>query len=75
MVRQYRTMRTVAEFSDLPVPKVQWLEEAPGPLGAPFFVIECVAGRVPPDVMPYTYEATGCTPRVTRNAHTSRRRR
>ncbi|MEW2559848.1 phosphotransferase family protein [Streptomyces griseorubiginosus] len=56
MVRQYRTMRTVAEFSDLPVPRVQWLEEDPGPLGAPFFVMERVAGRVPPDVMPYTYE-------------------
>ncbi|WP_030321613.1 phosphotransferase family protein [Streptomyces sp. NRRL B-3229] len=56
MVRQYRTMRTVAEFSDLPVPRVQWLEEDPGPLGAPFFVMERVAGRVPPDVMLYTYE-------------------
>lgn len=56
MVRQYRTMRTVARRSDLPVPKVLWLEEDPGPLGAPFFVMERVRGRVPPDVMPYTYE-------------------
>jgi len=56
MVRQYRTMRVVGEHSDLPVPKVLWLEEDPGPLGAPFFVMERVAGRVPPDVMPYTYE-------------------
>ncbi|MFF5498836.1 phosphotransferase family protein [Streptomyces aquilus] len=56
MVRQYRTMRVVGEYSDLPVPKVLWLEEDPGPLGAPFFVMERVAGRVPPDVMPYTYE-------------------
>ncbi|MFJ6087678.1 phosphotransferase family protein [Streptomyces sp. NPDC092369] len=54
--RQYRTMRLVAEHSDLPVPKVRWLEEDPGPLGAPFFVMERVEGRVPPDVMPYTYE-------------------
>ncbi|MCF3123879.1 phosphotransferase family protein [Streptomyces arenae] len=56
MPRQYRTMRLVAEHTDLPVPRVLWLEEDPAPLGAPFFVMERVAGRVPPDVMPYTYE-------------------
>ncbi|MFF4754226.1 phosphotransferase family protein [Streptomyces sp. NPDC002514] len=58
MARQYRTMRLVAERTDLPVPKVLWLEEDPGPLGAPFFVMERVAGRVPPDVMPSTYEGS-----------------
>ncbi|MEU5901018.1 MULTISPECIES: phosphotransferase family protein [Streptomyces] len=56
MPRQYRTMRLVAEHTDVPVPRVLWLEEDPGPLGAPFFVMERVEGRVPPDVMPYTYE-------------------
>ncbi|MFD4556086.1 phosphotransferase family protein [Streptomyces sp. NPDC058469] len=56
MPRQFRTMRLVADRTDLPVPKVRWLEEDPGPLGAPFFVMERAAGRVPPDVMPYTYE-------------------
>ncbi|MFJ8084693.1 phosphotransferase family protein [Streptomyces sp. NPDC096205] len=55
MHRQYRTMRLVAEHTDVPVPEVRWLELDPGPLGAPFFVMERVAGRVPPDVMPYTY--------------------
>ncbi|MER6968685.1 phosphotransferase family protein, partial [Streptomyces halstedii] len=55
MARQYRTMRLVAEHSDLPVPQVRWLEEDPGPLGVPFFVMERIAGRVPPDVMPYTF--------------------
>ncbi|MFD4480593.1 phosphotransferase family protein [Streptomyces sp. NPDC058471] len=54
--RQHRTMRLVAERTDLPVPRVLWLEEDAGPLGAPFFVMERVEGRVPPDVMPYTYE-------------------
>ncbi|MEW1829848.1 phosphotransferase family protein [Streptomyces sp. NPDC088196] len=54
--RQYRTMRLVADRTDLPVPEVRWLEEDPGPLGAPFFVMERAEGRVPPDVMPYTYE-------------------
>ncbi|MFB7446204.1 phosphotransferase family protein [Streptomyces sp. RLB3-17] len=56
MPRQYRTMRLVAERTDIPVPRVLWLEEDPAPLGAPFFVMERVEGRVPPDVMPYTYE-------------------
>ncbi|ALV36976.1 phosphotransferase family protein [Streptomyces sp. CdTB01] len=56
MPRQYRTMRLVARHTDLPVPRVLWLEEDQAPLGAPFFVMERVAGRVPPDVMPYTYE-------------------
>ncbi|MFB7713056.1 phosphotransferase family protein [Streptomyces sp. NPDC056105] len=56
MPRQYRTMRLAAERTGLPVPRVLWLEEDAGPLGAPFFVMERVEGRVPPDVMPYTYE-------------------
>ncbi|MFJ4631722.1 phosphotransferase family protein [Streptomyces sp. NPDC088847] len=54
--RQFRTMRLVAERTELPVPGVRWLEEDPGPLGAPFFVMERAEGRVPPDAMPYTYE-------------------
>ncbi|GHI09204.1 aminoglycoside phosphotransferase [Streptomyces cellostaticus] len=58
MARQYRTLRLVADRTDLPVPRVLWLEEDPQPLGAPFFVMERVAGRVPPDVMPYTYEGS-----------------
>lgn len=55
MARQYRTMRLVAEHTDLPVPRTLWLEEDPAHLGAPFFVMARAAGRVPPDVMPYTY--------------------
>ncbi|KUL38049.1 aminoglycoside phosphotransferase [Streptomyces sp. NRRL F-4489] len=56
MPRQYRTMALVAARTDLPVPRTLWLEEDPAPLGAPFFVMARAAGRVPPDVMPYTYE-------------------
>ncbi|RCH67216.1 phosphotransferase family protein [Streptomyces sp. SDr-06] len=56
MGRQYRVMRLVAEHTDVPVPRVRWLEEDPEPLGAPFFVMDRAEGRVPPDVMPYTYE-------------------
>ncbi|MEV8529149.1 phosphotransferase family protein [Streptomyces sp. NPDC052000] len=56
MAGQHRVMRLVAEHTDVPVPRVRWLEEDPGPLGAPFFVMDRAEGRVPPDVMPYTYE-------------------
>ncbi|MGW3008369.1 phosphotransferase family protein [Streptomyces sp. NPDC001219] len=56
MARQYRTMRLVAAHTDLPVPRTLWLEEDPAHLGAPFFVMARADGRVPPDVMPYTYE-------------------
>ncbi|MFI8102852.1 phosphotransferase family protein [Streptomyces sp. NPDC086023] len=56
MPRQHRVMSLVARHTDVPVPRVRWLEEDPAPLGAPFFVMERAEGRVPPDVMPYTYE-------------------
>ncbi|MGW1869322.1 phosphotransferase family protein [Streptomyces mauvecolor] len=56
MGRQHRVMRLVAEHTDVPVPRVRWLEEDPAPLGAPFFVMDRAEGLVPPDVMPYTYE-------------------
>lgn len=56
MERQHRVMRLVGEHTDIPVPRVLWLESDPGPLGAPFFVMARAEGRVPPDVMPYTYE-------------------
>lgn len=55
MARQYHTLRLVAEHTDVPVPRTLWLEEDAGPLGAAFFVMERAEGRVPPDVMPYTY--------------------
>jgi aminoglycoside phosphotransferase (APT) family kinase protein len=50
---QFRLMRLVGERSRVPVPRVPWLELDPAHLGSPFFVMERVAGRVPPDLMPY----------------------
>jgi aminoglycoside phosphotransferase (APT) family kinase protein len=58
MARQYRTVRLVAEHTDVPVRRVLWLEVDPGSLDAPFFVMERVEGRVPPNVMPCTREGT-----------------
>ena len=54
---QYRLLEIVAAHSDVPVPKVRWLETGRDALGAPFFVMDRVEGRVPPDVMPYTMES------------------
>ena len=53
--RQFRVMRIVAEHSDVPVPRPLWHEPDPAAIGAPFFVMERVAGDVPPDVMPYNF--------------------
>ena len=50
---QFRLMGLVAEHSRVPVPRVRWLEPDPAHLGSPFFVMDRVAGRVPPDLMPY----------------------
>lgn len=52
---QCRVMRAVAAHTDVPVPHVQWSEPDVAPLGAPFFVMTHVDGRVPPDVMPYNF--------------------
>lgn len=53
--RQFRVMRIVAEHSDVPVPRPMWHEPDTAAVGAPFFVMERVAGQVPPDVMPYNF--------------------
>ena len=55
MERQFRTMQMVADHTDVPVPRVLWLETGTEALGAPFFVMERVDGVVPPDVLPYTF--------------------
>ena len=53
---QFRVMRLVEERSDAPVPPTLWLEEDPAVIGAPFFVMGRVDGRVPRDNLPYTFE-------------------
>ena len=52
---QYRTMALVAERSAVPVPVLRWFEPSAEPLGAPFFVMERVAGNAPADMPPYTF--------------------
>ncbi len=52
---QFEVMRAAGELTDIPVPKVRWLEDTGEVLGAPFFLMDHVDGVVPPDVMPYTF--------------------
>jgi len=52
---QFEVIRQVAELTDVPVPRVRWIETTGDVLGAPFFLMDYVDGVVPPDVMPYTF--------------------
>jgi aminoglycoside phosphotransferase (APT) family kinase protein len=55
MDHQFDVIRLVGEKTDVPVPRVRWLEPTGSVLGTPFFLMDYVEGRVPPDVMPYTF--------------------
>lgn len=55
MDHQFDVIRLVGELSDVPVPRVRWLEETGEVLGTPFFLMDLADGVVPPDVMPYTF--------------------
>src|ERR1700752_2759792 len=52
---QFEVIRMVGELTDVPVPRVRWLETTGDVLGTPFFLMDYVDGVVPPDVMPYTF--------------------
>lgn len=51
---QYRCLQAAAARSAVPVPPVRWFEPGEAALGAPFFVMDRVEGRVPSDSPPYT---------------------
>ncbi|RAV09556.1 phosphotransferase family protein [Mycolicibacterium sp. GF69] len=55
MDHQFDVIRLVQEKTDVPVPQVRWLENSGEVLGTSFFLMDYVDGRVPPDVMPYTF--------------------
>lgn len=55
MDRQFEAMRLVWEQTRVPVPAPLWLETDPGPLGAPFLVMQRASGSLPPDLMPYNF--------------------
>ena len=55
MDHQFDVIRLVGEKTDIPVPRVRWLEPTGNVLGTQFFLMDYVSGVVPPDVMPYTF--------------------
>jgi aminoglycoside phosphotransferase (APT) family kinase protein len=70
---QFDLLQLVRDRSRVPVPNARWLELDPAPMGAPFFVMDRAEGRVPPDVMPYTFgswlsEATAAERRALQDA-------
>jgi aminoglycoside phosphotransferase (APT) family kinase protein len=52
---QFEVIRLVGELTDVPVPRVRWIDDEGTVLGTPFFLMDHVSGIVPPDVMPYTF--------------------
>ena len=55
MDHQFEVIRQVGELTDVPVPRVRWIDDEGAVLGTPFFLMDHVSGLVPPDVMPYTF--------------------
>jgi aminoglycoside phosphotransferase (APT) family kinase protein len=53
---QYRVMKAAAEHGEAAVPSIVFAEEDPAYLGAPFFVMEQIEGRVPSDFPSYHAE-------------------
>ncbi len=54
--KQFAVMQCASLHSSVPVPNVRWLELDPSVIGAPFFVMDRVDGRVPSDIPPYCME-------------------
>ena len=50
---QYRVMRAIAAHSRVLVPNIDFAESDPAVLGAPFFLMDRIDGRVPPDFPSY----------------------
>lgn len=53
--RQAQVMELVRAHTAVRVPRVRWWEPDSDPVGSPFFVMDRVDGRVPPDLMPYNF--------------------
>jgi aminoglycoside phosphotransferase (APT) family kinase protein len=53
---QFEIMQTLHERTNIPVPIPLWQERNASVLGAPFFVMSHMIGRVPSDNPPYTLE-------------------
>ncbi len=52
---QYRIIGEIAAATDVPLPRLRWLETDSAACGSPFFVMDRVAGRIPGDNPPYVF--------------------
>ncbi len=52
LARQFKVMKTLGE-TNVPVPRMFWLEEDAAVLGSPFYVMGKLQGTVPPEFPPY----------------------
>ena len=62
---QYKVLSALGPHTNVPVPTMKWFEKDERYLGAPFFVMGKVEGRVPADSPPYTqggWLMDECTP-------------
>jgi aminoglycoside phosphotransferase (APT) family kinase protein len=50
---QFDTMRLVGELTDVPIPRLRWMEPTGSVIGTPFFLMDHVEGNIPRDVLPY----------------------
>jgi aminoglycoside phosphotransferase (APT) family kinase protein len=53
---QYRVMETLGTRTEVRVPRIEGYETDPSVLGAPFFVMDKIEGRIPGDSPPYHTE-------------------
>jgi aminoglycoside phosphotransferase (APT) family kinase protein len=51
--RQFHVMRALADASSVPMARMHWFEPDPSWFGAPFWIMDRVAGRVPSDSPAY----------------------
>jgi aminoglycoside phosphotransferase (APT) family kinase protein len=62
--KQFRVLEALGRTSDIPVPRTHWYEPDTTILGSPFFLMDCVDGRAPPDA----YHTTGLLAEATPQA-------
>lgn len=53
--RQFDVMRAVSARTEIPLPRVRWVEPTGDILGVPFMVMDRVEGQVPVDNPPYVF--------------------
>lgn len=53
---QYRVMRAIADHSEVKVPHIEFAEKSGDVIGTPFFLMDRLDGRVPPDFPSYHAE-------------------